>query len=160
MALARGHAGLATIVSGHSRLQDTLTSQFVAHTACSPSLASPNQFPSQFCVSFSKGSRMPSASKQRLVMPRAAAAAASATMAQSMTRIADTFAALKQQGKVHFTSKSEFMTSPLNPNYARGKQRSGTLCDMMKFNCTVVIIQLALYPLKAGGWKISLWSQS
>lgn len=106
MALARGHSGLSAVVAGPSRLQqDAFTSQFVARTTCLPNHGSP----SQFCVSFSKGlSRTASVSKQRLVMPRASAAAAapaSAATAQSMTRIADTFVALKQQGKVQFTSK-------------------------------------------------------
>lgn len=78
---------------------------------------------------------MPSASKQRLVMPRAAAAAASATMAQSMTRIADTFAALKQQGKV-----------ALIPYITAGDPDMNTTAEAMRLldACGVDIIELGV----------------
>ena len=88
--------------SGQSRLQEGMVSQFVARTTCSPSLALGSHFPSQCGVSLWKGGRAWNPSTQQIVVPRAAAAAPSATVAQSMTRIADTFAVLKEQGKVCF----------------------------------------------------------
>lgn len=103
MALARGHVAVATVAfAGHPR--EALTSQFVARTACCSSLGSSNHSASQSCVLSSSCARMASASKLGIGMPRAAAAAA--TMAESMTRIADTFAALKRQGKVCVSLKA------------------------------------------------------
>lgn len=92
MALAMGPAKLAT--TSHSRLQMSCSPHSVARIATLPAS---DFFASQLCL-FVKDARMVVTDGRKLVaVPRAAAAA---TMAQSRTRISDTFVKLKQQGKV------------------------------------------------------------